>query len=101
VIEADYFLNKSYIAQVLCINKEKPQKHCNGKCYLARQLKEQQKQDQQAAVAKKAKMEVQWCSLSASIHLNTLPEEKVNVYPLANLFQLFTFPHSVFRPPTV
>ena len=48
MIQADYFLNKSYIAKVLCINKEKPKMHCNGKCYLARQIKEQEQQEQQA-----------------------------------------------------
>lgn len=38
----DYFINYDYIAEVLCINKEKPQSTCNGKCYLKQQIKEQQ-----------------------------------------------------------
>lgn len=34
-----YMLNRQYIASVLCVNKDKPQMHCNGKCYLANKLK--------------------------------------------------------------
>lgn len=44
-----YFqLNKEYIARVLCENRDRPELHCDGKCYLAQRLKTQQeKQDQQ------------------------------------------------------
>lgn len=34
-----YELNKDYVADVLCINKDKPDLQCNGKCYLNKQLK--------------------------------------------------------------
>lgn len=30
--------NYSYISKVLCVNKNKPQLNCNGKCYLMKQL---------------------------------------------------------------
>ena len=45
---AYYHANKDYIARVLCENRDKPQLHCDGKCYLARKLKAQQdKQDKE------------------------------------------------------
>lgn len=34
-----WWLNRDYIARVLCVNRDKPQMHCNGKCHLAKQLK--------------------------------------------------------------
>jgi hypothetical protein len=34
----DFELRKEYIIQNLCENRLKPQLHCNGKCYLAKQL---------------------------------------------------------------
>ena len=34
-----YELNKNYIAQNLCENRDKPQMKCCGKCYLRKQLK--------------------------------------------------------------
>lgn len=48
---AGFEMNQRYIAKELCINKDKPQLHCNGKCYLMRKLKQaqdkEQKQEQQ------------------------------------------------------
>jgi len=34
----DYVVNYNYISKVLCVNKDKPMLHCNGKCYLYKQL---------------------------------------------------------------
>ncbi|GAB3799143.1 hypothetical protein GCM10028819_21820 [Spirosoma humi] len=45
---AYYHVNKAYIARVLCENRDKPQLHCDGQCYLAKQLKARQdKQDKE------------------------------------------------------
>lgn len=33
-----YTLNKEYVTEKFCINKAKPKMHCNGKCYLKKQL---------------------------------------------------------------
>ncbi|HET8837465.1 MAG TPA: hypothetical protein VFM82_00550 [Flavobacteriaceae bacterium] len=37
-----YYLNQDYIAEFLCINKDKPEMHCDGKCYLMKQLAKQE-----------------------------------------------------------
>ena len=34
----DYAINYDYITEVLCINKAKPELHCNGKCHLMKEL---------------------------------------------------------------
>ena len=34
----DYVVNYDYISKVLCVNKAKPQMHCNGKCHLMKEL---------------------------------------------------------------
>ena len=39
---AYYHVNKDYIARVLCENRDKPELHCDGQCYLAKKLKTQQ-----------------------------------------------------------
>lgn len=47
---AYYQINKEYITRVLCVNRDKAQLHCNGQCYLAKKLKEQEvKKDQQTS----------------------------------------------------
>lgn len=36
----EYIMDYEYISEVLCINKDKPEMHCNGKCYLMKSLAE-------------------------------------------------------------
>ncbi|UOQ68840.1 hypothetical protein [Hymenobacter volaticus] len=38
-IVANWWLNRDYVARVLCINRDKPAMHCNGKCHLAKRLR--------------------------------------------------------------
>ena len=35
---AEYAVNYDYIVNTLCVNKNKPELHCNGKCYLGKEL---------------------------------------------------------------
>jgi len=35
----DYFMNYDDIVENKCVNKDKPQMHCNGKCHLRKELK--------------------------------------------------------------
>jgi hypothetical protein len=34
----EYAFNYDYISRVLCVNKENPKLHCNGKCHLKKEL---------------------------------------------------------------
>jgi len=45
-IYAGFELNQKYIAENLCVNKDKPWLHCNGKCYFMRKIKEAQEKEQ-------------------------------------------------------
>lgn len=45
IIYLDYYINQDYFAKVLCVNKDKPQLHCNGQCHLNAEL-EKDKKDQ-------------------------------------------------------
>ncbi|MCB9226052.1 MAG: hypothetical protein R2836_07695 [Chitinophagales bacterium] len=38
VVYIIYNANKSYITEVFCVNKDKPELKCNGKCHLAKSL---------------------------------------------------------------
>ncbi len=40
-----YQLNIDYIVEKYCVNKERPQLKCNGKCYLAKKLQLQQQSE--------------------------------------------------------
>jgi hypothetical protein len=39
---AYFHLNRDYIAKVLCENRQRPELKCNGNCYLAKKLKQQE-----------------------------------------------------------
>lgn len=43
----EYLIEKDYIAEFLCINKDKPELACEGKCYLMQQLAEQNEEKRQ------------------------------------------------------
>lgn len=43
----EYIVYEDYIAEFLCINKDKIELECNGKCYLMERLNEQNDQKQQ------------------------------------------------------
>jgi len=38
-------LNQKYIARTLCENRDKPEMHCNGKCYLAKKIKQAEERE--------------------------------------------------------
>ena len=44
-VYAGFELNQSYIALVLCENKDKPELNCNGKCFLSKKIKEVEKNE--------------------------------------------------------
>jgi hypothetical protein len=46
LVLAGFGMNESYIVKELCINRNQPQLHCNGKCYLTRKLKQAQEKEQ-------------------------------------------------------
>jgi len=43
----EYVVDHDYIAEFLCINKDKVAMKCDGKCYLMQRLKEQNKEKKQ------------------------------------------------------
>jgi hypothetical protein len=101
VIQANYYLNKDYIAKVLCINREKPKMHCNGKCYLAKKLKEQERQEQQSPNPKLEKLDIQlYFVAQAYNHTPGLQLSKIE-YVVQQEKTLSAFPRFVFHPPSI
>ncbi|WP_346820086.1 hypothetical protein [Rapidithrix thailandica] len=47
LIYADYQLRKEYISKVLCINREKVESFCAGRCFLEKQLEKARKAEQE------------------------------------------------------
>ncbi|SEW43756.1 hypothetical protein SAMN04488122_3257 [Chitinophaga arvensicola] len=47
VVLLDYYLNQDYIVRNFCVNRDKPAMHCNGKCHLRKQLREEERKEQE------------------------------------------------------
>lgn len=100
LITAAFELNQPYITEYFCINKDKPMLHCDGKCYLARKLKEAEEKE------KKSEKE----SLKVSYQLAFITEKTVLTVPVSPMekhepaeltFVLPSRPAKIFHPPRV
>ena len=56
VLVVDYQLHKARITELYCVNKARPQLHCNGKCHLAQQLRKADAAEKKAPAGPVAKM---------------------------------------------
>lgn len=73
VIQGSYELNKAYIIENFCVNTDKPMMNCDGKCYLADQMRAQ-KEKQNANSTHKF-------SIDFGVYI-----------PVPNVFQVFSKP---------
>ena len=53
---AYYRINRDYIAENLCVNRDKPMLNCNGQCYLAKKLKAAEEKEQKSNSERLEKM---------------------------------------------
>ncbi|CAG5018067.1 hypothetical protein DYBT9275_05913 [Dyadobacter sp. CECT 9275] len=98
-----YFnINRAYIARVLCENRDKPTLNCNGKCYLAKKLKEQQNKKDKETTERVENMPIAQLFFVAS-HGFTFPNQVFTVTCLLRFFYLlrvYTSPiNDILQPP--
>jgi hypothetical protein len=99
VIQVSYWVNKTYISTTLCENRDKPMLHCNGKCFLARQLKEQAKKEQRAPDAKKEQFEALPYCLPESLLIASASLTIERAYFHSDESLAVATHAAVFRPP--
>ena len=98
---SSYTLNKSYISSVLCTNLDKPELHCEGKCFLDIKLKELEQKNKQAQENLKRIIET-----VAPVYSNTLaPVFEISIKlatppylqqkPIGSVVSIFHPPHQV------
>jgi hypothetical protein len=101
----DYILNYNYIAKVLCVNKAKPQMHCNGKCHLMKELAKAAEKEKSSSDKKNAaqQAEVLFLSATPTLIFKSAPvvfQKKNRVVAYSNLY-MSTNLSAVFRPPVI
>jgi hypothetical protein len=100
----DYELRKDFIIKNYCVNKSRPELHCDGKCYLAKQIQKTQKQDEQQAtnqfLAKFFSTENSQLSTNLCIRHQLLVVEVENVqFDFYDEGRSFVLQKSFFHPP--
>lgn len=101
VIFLDYQFNRAYIIQNYCINKNRPQLHCDGKCYLAQRLRAAQEKEEAQSKTVVYKL---WLEVFQPI--TDFSNNRVlitTVYQLSNYFYKdnyhYSFIFSLLKPP--
>jgi hypothetical protein len=103
-----FYNNQIELAAKYCVNKKKPMLHCNGKCYLAKQLKKLEQEEKKNQPVPKMPFKLKenvWNSDSqiiAAFEVNTIAvlskSSAIFFYPAA---ELNSFSDSVFHPPAL
>jgi hypothetical protein len=96
----EYAINQDYIAEFLCINQDKPEMQCNGKCHL---YKEVEKQQDETPVSLQVSLKEYPIGFVKILNLKKKKEftsiKKENHFYFKNYNYLFS--EVVFHPPTV
>jgi len=53
IVYADFVANRDYIAKNLCVNRDRPEMKCNGKCQLCKRLRAEDKKENKGLPALK------------------------------------------------
>lgn len=96
---AGYQLHKEYIIKTLCENKNKPETHCEGKCFLKKKLAAAEKSKKQAS-SEERQLEMPLFLVVVSQHAALRPFVIVGrIKPLIANYTYIT--HSkIFHPPS-
>lgn len=102
IVYLEYEFNKEYIIKNYCINKNRPQLHCDGKCYLAKKLRDAQDKDERQSKISAIRflLEVYQSCQNCFKDLNTTKAfiDKILQYAYSESFSKTTIT-SIFRPP--
>lgn len=91
-------INKAYIAEVFCVNKAKPQLHCDGKCFLKQKLQEQDQQEDNTLHVVSLP-EIFWLPLYAVIQNNSLLHSIAIKFSNSRDLLISKIGYSLFHPP--
>lgn len=101
VIWAGFKINQDFIAKTLCINRDKPEKHCNGKCYLSKKITESKEKDPVKAPVPQPdelKQVVFFCEPFPTILPGSYLSARANIFHAAG-FHEQACPVDIFQPP--
>ena len=99
-----YFeLNIDYIVETYCVNKEKPQLQCNGKCHLVKQIASTTDKDGNATLNSLAEsfFPVFYVDYIYDKNIKKSFKKELRKNTLQEQLYSFSFEHIHFKPPIV
>ena len=95
-----FYINRARVAREHCVNKNRPELHCNGSCFLSKKLKEaEQKQDEEKGNVFARWVEIGPCALSQFSYSLPAPESARILQAAYTNFYRFRPERSIFHPP--
>lgn len=99
ILIAAFNMNQQFIATTLCENRNHPETHCNGHCFLNKQLNNQQKQDGGANTGSKTRVSIQLFKEEFTTNNLSVAMQKGGVYAYYKYRRAQGFILSFFQPP--
>jgi hypothetical protein len=97
----EYVINYDYISEVLCINKKKPELHCNGKCYLGKELAKSNQEDTSKTKNQTQKVLDFYIPVDISEIQNSRQEFFTNPFFTYETDYSYLFLSHILRPPII
>jgi hypothetical protein len=94
-----YRVNQKYVATMLCVNRNNPNAHCNGHCYLKKQLNNEEHPSKPLSAASKEKLEVQLFFTEGSLFAFMQFNNAVGFNTLSFAFTAQGLIRKCFKPP--
>lgn len=98
-VVADYFINTSSFA-VNCVNKNKPQLNCNGKCQVMNQIRKQQNSKPVSAAAKEKEQQPLFLNEYFITEIIS-PFLRLKDHGMQYFFTMQQYLSSFFHPPSI
>ncbi|MBJ6146438.1 hypothetical protein [Hymenobacter sp. BT559] len=101
VLVVDFTLNRAIITARFCVNKTRPQLHCDGKCYFAKQLKQQEERENKAPNPLKEQVEMLPVAFQSQVPAAPVywASAPVGYGPHRTAWVPASAAHGIFRPP--
>jgi len=97
----EYAINKEYISEFLCINTDKPELDCEGKCYMTEKLSETSNGSEESEEIPDINLREFPIGFVYFYYLEDLiPSTNKKINPYANLYSFITY-SNLLRPPQI
>ncbi len=95
----EYILNQDYIAEFLCINKDKPELQCHGKCHLAKEIEKQQENESKPLRVSLENYPIGFVNIFKIHPFKTFFTSKKSIHAFYKTLYHYDYNYSAFQPP--